>query len=62
MTRASDKKPGTAAPKSAANEPRKKVTLYLPPSQWRALKVQAAQSDREMSEIVSDALKKVGIE
>jgi hypothetical protein len=42
-------------------EPRKQVTVYLPPQQWRALKVYAAQHDREMSEVVSDALSRLGI-
>ena len=44
-----------------ATEARKQVTVYLPPQQWRALKVHAAQHDLEMSEIVSDALTKAGI-
>jgi hypothetical protein len=41
---------------------RKRMTIYLPPEQWRALKVRAAQHDRQMSEIVSEALKKLGID
>ena len=45
----------------SAVEPRKQVTVYLPPEQWRALKVYAAQEDLEMSEVVSDALGKLGI-
>jgi hypothetical protein len=53
---------GKAEPISKTeDEPRKQVTVYLPPQQWRALKVVAAQEDREMSEIVSDALGRLGI-
>jgi hypothetical protein len=39
----------------------KKVTLHLHTSQWRALKVYAAQNDREMSGIVAELLEKAGI-
>ncbi len=60
MPRIMDKKANE--PKTAAKPERKRMTIYLPPGQWRALKVHAAQNDREMSEIVSEALKKIGIE
>lgn len=50
-----------AAPKPVDGPGRKKVTLYLPEAQWRALKVHAAQNDKEMSEVVSAALSKLGI-
>ncbi len=46
----------------AAPSDRKKVTLYLPTPQWRALKVYAAKHDQDMSVVVSELLKKAGIE
>lgn len=36
---------------------KKAVTLYLPPALCRNLKVQAAERDRTMSDLVADALK-----
>jgi hypothetical protein len=44
------------------SDEKRKVTLYLPVSQARALKVHAAQHDLDMSGIVSELLKRAGIE
>lgn len=40
----------------------KRTTFALPKAQYRALKVYSAQHDMEMSAVVSEALKKMGIE
>ena len=58
MSRAPGKK--TDAEK-AQDDLKKKVTLHLRTSQWRALKVYAAQNDKEMSEVVSELLTQAGI-
>jgi hypothetical protein len=47
---------------AAASDDKRKVTLYLPVSQARSLKVYAAQHDLDMSGIVSELLTKAGIE
>ena len=41
---------------------RKRTTIYLPTAQYRALKIYAVQNDKEMSEVVSEGLKKLGID
>jgi hypothetical protein len=45
----------------AGKDDRKKTTISLPTSQYRALKIYAVQNDKEMSEVVSEALHKLGI-
>jgi len=53
--------PRTGRKPKDKSDPIKKVTLHLHTSQWRALKVYAAQNDREMSGIVAELLEKAGI-
>ena len=53
--------PRTGRKPKDKSDPMKKVTLHLHTSQWRALKVYAAQNDREMSSIVAELLEKAGI-
>jgi hypothetical protein len=53
-------KPGRK-PKDDKDDPMRKVTLHLRTSLWRALKVYAAQNDREMSSVVAELLEKAGI-
>ncbi len=53
--------PRTGRTPKDKTDPMKKVTLHLHTSQWRALKVYAAQNDREMSSIVAELLEKAGI-
>jgi len=45
---------------SVFNNRRARITLHLRASQWRALTIYAAQSDKEMSEVVSDLLTQTG--
>jgi hypothetical protein len=49
------------ATSSAPPDDRKKTTISLPAAQYRALKIYAVQNDKEMSEVVSEALSKLGI-
>jgi hypothetical protein len=58
---AKQKKTSGAAAQPARPD-RKRTTIYLPMAQYRALKIFAVQNDKEMSEVVSEALKKLGIE
>ncbi|HZS41416.1 MAG TPA: hypothetical protein VFF06_31520 [Polyangia bacterium] len=60
MPRGKDKKVGVTE-SGADKTDRKQTTIYLPKDQYRSLKVYAAQNDLEMSEVVSEALKKFGI-
>jgi hypothetical protein len=60
MTRGKDKKAGM--PQGGDDKRgRKRTTVYLPVAQYRALKIFAVQNDKEMSEVVSEALSKLGI-
>ena len=54
MARADKSKKGDA-------EERRKVTIYLPVAQARALKVHAAQHDKDMSFVVAELLAAAGI-
>ena len=36
----------------------RRMTIYLPPDLARRLRIQAAEADRDMSELVADALRK----
>lgn len=40
---------------------KRRLTIYLPTAQARALKVHAAQNDQDMSAVVAEMLKKGGI-
>lgn len=54
------KKPtGTEGEKSP--EPRQRTTIVMPKSLYRALKIYAVNHDQDMSDVVLEALAKLGI-
>lgn len=62
MPKHSDKPKRQAAnPPPDESDGKRRLTLYLPTAQARALKVYAAQNDQDMSAVVAEMLKKGGI-
>jgi hypothetical protein len=53
---------GSGSSKTEEKTDTKRTTITLPTAQYRALKIYCVQHDAEMSAVVSEALKKLGIE
>lgn len=58
MLRSKDKKPSGGFEQAE----RKRTTVYLPTPLYKALKIYAVQNDKEMSEVVVEGLRKLGLE